>query len=231
MSKQFWGILVAIIIVFIGIVTFSNHNKNSDGNGSSAQPTNHVEGKGTTGVKLVEYGDFQCPVCAEFYQATKETVTKYGDKITFQFRNLPLTSLHPNAFAGARAAEAAGKQGKYWEMHDLLYEQGISYYNSNQSTQTWINASDPTQYFQAYAQQLGLNVSKFKADYSSSAVNDAINADIAAFKKTGDEQATPTYYLDGKKVNNDKLITNNVPSVEAFSKVIDAEIAKKASDK
>lgn len=231
MSKQFWGVLIAIVIVFFGVILISNQKDSSDKGSSSAKPTSHVEGKGTTGVKLVEYGDYQCPVCSEFYQATKDTVTKYGDKITFQFRNLPLTSLHPNAFAAARAAEAAGKQGKYFEMHDMLYEQAVAYYNSNGSSASWVSATDPMQYFQAFAQQLGLNITKFKTDYGSTTVNNAINADISAFKKTGDEEATPTFYLDGKKVDNNDLITGNAPSVDAFSKVIDTAIAAKSPAK
>lgn len=216
MSKQFWGILVAIIIIFFGAVLISNH-KNSNNSPSHAKPTHHVEGQGKSGLTLVEYGDYQCPVCGSFFQVTQQVEQKYNDQLYFQFRNLPLTSLHPNAFAAARAAEAAGLQGKYFPMHDLLYE----------NQQTWSTASDPTSYFDSYAQQLGLNLTKFKADMQSAKVNNAINADVAAFKKTGDDMATPTYYLNGKKIDNTKLVDqNSQPSLAAFSKVIDAALAK-----
>jgi protein-disulfide isomerase len=215
MSKQFWAIIAIIVLVFLGIVIISNHNSSD---GSSGKPTSHIEGQGTSGVKLIEYGDYECPICEEFYSVVKQVQAKYDTQIYFQFRNLPLTQIHANAFAGARAAEAAGLQGKYFQMHDELYE------NQN----AWASASDPTTFFATYAKDIGLNVTKFKTDYASARVNNAINADLAAFKKTGDAQATPTFYLDGKKLDNNSLIDQTTgPSVAAFSKIIDAEIAAK----
>ncbi len=222
MSKQFWIALLVIAAILGGIVAYNNHNKPATGSTASGTVTNHVEGTSPTGVKLVEYGDFQCPVCATFYVATKEVAAKYSDRVVFQFRNLPLTSLHPNAFAAARAAEAAGLQGKYWQMHDLLYE------NQN----SWNQAPDPLPNFDSYARSIGLNVTKFDTDYASDAVNRAINADLDEFAKTGDDMATPTYYLDGKKLSNTALIdASGQPTVDAFSKLIDAELAKKAAAK
>lgn len=218
MSKQFWVALAVIAAILIGIVVVTNHT-NSTNRSASGKPTSHVEGTSPEGVTLVEYGDYECPVCETFYPTVKQVAAKYNDKIVFQFRNLPLTSIHPNAFAAARAAEAAGMQGKYWEMHDLLYE------NQN----SWVSASQPLSTFDSYARSLGLNVSQFDKDYASEAVNNAINADLSAFDATGDEKATPTFYLDGKKLDNTQLInSNNQPTIDAFSKVIDAELAKKA---
>lgn len=203
MDKRFLGILGAIIIIFIAIFAISqnsnNKTANSNGSGSSAKTTNHVEGKGTSGVTLVEYGDYECPICENYYLPLKQAVARYNDQIHFQFRNLPLTAIHQNAFAGARAAEAASLQGKFWQMHDKLYE------NQN----AWVSSSSPIDQFTQYAQQIGLDVNKFKSDYSSSQVNDSINADLAAFKKTGQEQATPTFFLDGKYLANTSLIDSN----------------------
>lgn len=217
MSKQFWIALVVIAAILIGIVVVTNHTKPTTT--ATGKPTSHLEGTSPESVTLVEYGDYECPVCETFYPTVKQVAAKYSDKIVFQFRNLPLTSIHPNAFAGARAAEAAGLQGKYWEMHDILYE------NQN----SWVPASQPLTTFDTYAQSLGLNVSQFDRDYASEAVNNAINADLSAFNATGDELATPTFYLDGKKLDNTQLIdSNNQPTVDAFSKIIDAELAKKA---
>lgn len=218
MSKQFWAILAVIAVVFVGVIVFSG--KKDDGSSASkATPTNHVEGTNTTGVKLVEYGDYQCPVCGLYYTAVKQVAATYSDKITFQFRNLPLPSLHPNAFAAARAAEAAGDQNKYWQMHDALYE----------NQQSWSSASNPMTFFNSYAKSIGLNMTQFAKDYAGSKSNDAINADVAAFDKTGDEKATPTFYLNGKKVDLAKLVdSNNEPTVAKFSAVIDAAIAAQA---
>jgi protein-disulfide isomerase len=215
MSKQFWAILLVIAAVFIGLIMFTGKD---DAPSSSATATNHVEGSATSGIKLVEYGDYQCPVCGLYYPTVKQVVEKYKDQIQFQFRNLPLPSLHPNAFAGARAAEAAGKQGKFWEMHDKLYV--------NQTT--WSESKNATAVFDTYAKDLGLDVTKFQKDFASSAVNNAINADLAAFDKIGDDKATPTFYLNGKKVELSELVDQtNQPTLENFSKVIDAAIAAK----
>ena len=219
MSKQFWIALVVIAAILCGIVVVTDHNRKNLPT-SNGQPTNHVEGSTSSGVTLVEYGDYQCPICGEFYPTVKSVAAKYNSQIIIQFRNLPLTAIHQNAFAGARAAEAAGLQNQYWQMHDLLYQ--------NQTS--WSAATSPQTYFDAYARQLGLNIQKFDQDYVSDQVNNAINADLSAFAKTGDEMATPTFYLDGKKLNNAQLIdSSGQPSLDAFSKVIDAEIAKKAA--
>lgn len=221
MSKQFWIALLVIAAVLVGIVFATNHNKSAAPT-ASGKPTSHLEGTSPEGVTLVEYGDYECPVCETFYPVVKQVAAKYSDKVIFQFRNLPLTSIHPNAFAAARAAEAAGLQGKYWGMYDLLYE------NQN----SWVSASQPLSYFDNYARSLGLNMSQFDQDYASEAVNNAINADLSAFDATGDEKATPTFYLDGQKLDNAKLIdSSGQPTVDAFSKIIDAELAKKASSK
>lgn len=206
MDKRFWGVIIAIILIFAGVIALSNKGNNS----ANEQPTNHVMGNNKKNVTLVEYGDYQCPACEEYYPVVKQVVAEYKDSIQFQFRNLPLTQIHQNAFASARAAEAAALQNKFWEMHDMLYD--------NQSA--WTQASDPTTVFDDYAKQLGLNVDQFKKDYASSKVNGAINADIAAFNKTGAATQTPTFFLDGKRIDTkaDKA---------TFTKLLDAEIAKK----
>jgi protein-disulfide isomerase len=216
-SKQFLAIIAIIVVVLGGVFFFTNKDSGSGKTSSAPQPTNHVEGSASSGVRLVEYGDYECPFCGQFYPYVKQAVDAYKDKIEFQFRNLPLTSLHKNAFAGARAAEAADKQGKFWEMHDKLYEN-----QDGSGASGWVASSDPlNKYFVNYAHQLGLDTEKFKTDYASSAVNDAINADLAAFKKTGYEQSTPTFILDGKQVHPGY-------SVEDFTKAFDAAIAAKA---
>lgn len=222
MDKRFLGILGAIIIIFIAIFAVTQHsNNNNSGNSSgSGQPTSHIEGQGAKGVTLVEYGDYECPICEEFYQPLKQVVADNSQNIYFQFRNLPLTSIHKNAFSGARAAEAAGLQGKYWQMHDKLYD--------NQAQ--WTGANNPLPEFQTYAQELGLNMSQFNSDYSGDKVNSAINADLAAFAKTGQPQATPTFFLDGKVLDNTQFIDtqNGTISVDKFNQVIANEIKNKS---
>lgn len=190
MSKGFLGIIIAITLVFVGILAFGgDKSDNSSKTSDSKAATSHIQGAGTAGVTLVEYGDFQCQYCALYHPVLKQVKAKYGDQIRFQFRHFPLVSLHPNAFAAARAAEAAGNQDKFWEMHDKLFE----------SQTQWATAKDPNAVFSQYAQQLNLDVTKFKADAASSKANNAINADIATGEKLNID-STPSFYLDGKKI-------------------------------
>jgi protein-disulfide isomerase len=214
MDRRFLGILGAIVIIFIGIFAVTQHSNSNSGGGSSTnnnQTTNHIEGQGAKGVTLVEWGDYQCPICEAYYLPLKEAVTPLLPDIHFQFRNLPLSpNPHPNAFAAARAAEAAGLQNKYWQMHDKLYD------NQND----WAGAANPQTFFDQYAQQLGLNVTQFKQDY----------ADLAAFDKLGRNKATPTFFLDGKFVDNSQLSDpqTGAPDASKITQVIQAEINKKS---
>lgn len=220
MDKRFLAIIGVIIIIFAGILIFSGHKKDT-GSGSSNgnKPTSHIEGPKNAKVTLMEYGDYECPACEGYFTTVQAVQQKYADKIDFQFRNLPLSSIHPNAFAGARAAEAADLQGKFWQMHDTLY--------TNSSWNEWSTSSNPTPFFQQYAKDLGLNLTKFNKDFSSSEVNGRVNADLAAFAKTGKPQSTPTFFLNGQYVDNTELLgPDQQPSVDAFSKVLDAALAK-----
>lgn len=85
-------------------------------------PQDHSQGPESAPVTLVEYGDYECPYCGQAYPLVKQLQQQLGDQVRFVFRNFPLSSMHPEAELGAESAEAAGAQGKFWEMHDLLYE-------------------------------------------------------------------------------------------------------------
>jgi len=223
MSKRFLAILAVIIIGFIGIYFFGSKNKAgiTPGSSSSVQPTNHVMGSGSSGVTLLEYGDYQCPVCGAYYPVVKQVVSQMSNKIYFQFRNLPLSSIHQNAVAGARAAEAAGKQNKYFEMHDILYE----------NQQTWSQSSTPMTYFESYASQLGLDVNKFKTDYASSEVNSLINADLSAFAQTKQQEATPTFFINGVYISNSDVADSNGPSASKLTDALNKAIAAQSQNK
>jgi len=215
MEKRFVVALVAIVVILGGVFWFtkSKENKTSTNNNSSqASASEHKKGQGTKGVTLLEYGDLQCPACGKFYPLVKQVKEKYGDDITFQYRHFPLVQIHPNAMAAARAAEAAGKQNKFWEMHDMMYE----------NQQSWANGSNATKVFEDFATQLGLNVDQFKKDTASSEVVNTVNADIAAGKKAGAD-STPTFVLNGKKIEE------NPGSVDGFSKLIDEAIKQKST--
>jgi protein-disulfide isomerase len=211
MSRRFVLILVAVVVVFGGIMVLSRKKDKASTNSSNTSSTasNHTFGEGKKGVVLIEYGDYQCPACGQFYPIVKQVAEKYKSDITFQFRNFPLVQSHPNAMQAARTAEAASLQGKFWEMHDLLYEQ----------QQNWQTSTSVSQIFADYAAQLGLNVEKFKQDVTSTPVADVIDADIKAAQAAGGT-GTPTFVLDGKKIDNPR-------SLEDFNKKIDDAIAAK----
>lgn len=215
MDKRFLLILAALVIVFGGIFWFTKSKSSAPGGGSNSSQesgSNHVLGNNTTGVTLVEFGDYQCPACYQYYPLVKQVQEKYNDQISFQFRNFPLVQIHPNAMISARAAEAAGLQGKFWEMHDLLY--------TNQND--WAQVGSPSSIFVQYAQQLGLDTAKFEEDMNSAAVLAIINGDVSAAQSLG-ATGTPTFVLNGKKIESPATL-------EAFSEVIDKAIAENAQN-
>jgi len=219
MDKRFLAILAVLVIVFGGIFVFSQNSTDKSKTGSSSLPSKHVLGEKTKSVTLIEYGDFQCAACLTYEPVLQQVRTVYAKDISFQFLNLPLTSVHPNAFAAARAAEAAALQNKFWEMHDMLY--------NRTNWEGWTTSSNARSLFDAYAKQLGLDLPKFQADFASEQVNSTIQADLAEFSKTGRPMATPTFFLNGSYIENSKFTDqNNRPLFEKFQAVIDAEIAK-----
>lgn len=192
------------MLVLGSLVFFSNRNRidvsDVDTNTIQAASTrsgdiaDHVFGKSDSKVVLIEYGDFQCPGCGSAHPTVKKLAEKYKDQLAFVFRNFPITSKHPNARAAAAATEAAGKQGKYWEMHDKIFESQSSWGN--------LGATERTKFFTDYAQELGLNTNTFATDLTSEMVNQKISFDQAVGKKAGAD-ATPTFILNGKKLDNE----------------------------
>jgi protein-disulfide isomerase len=204
-SKKAWIIFASVCVLLVcGLVYLSSKDKVDvskvdaskiqTASSQSGNIADHVFGKKDSKVVFIEYGDFQCPGCGSAHPTIKSVTEKYKGQVAFIFRNFPLTSLHPNAKAAAAAAEAAGLQNKYWEMHNKLYE--------NQSAWENLNASERGDFFAGYAKDLGLNVTTFKDDMSSPKVNQKINYDLALGKKIG-VNATPSLYLDGKAIDQD----------------------------
>lgn len=167
---------------------------------SGIQSTDHVRGETNAPVVLVEYGDFQCPACGTAYPLVKQLETELGSKLAVVFRQFPL-SQHKNARAAAEASEAAAKQGKFFEMHDMLYE--------NQDK--WSESSDFQTILDSYATQIGLDVAKFDADMKSSDVQSKIDDDLASGRKAV-VNSTPTFFLNGNKmtINTYEQFMNDV---------------------
>jgi protein-disulfide isomerase len=209
MSKRFLLVLAAIAALFVGLIFINKQDAGAPT--TEGQVTNHTYGQGSSGLVVLEYGDFECDGCYRYYPLFKQLKEKYKDQVTFQFRHFPIVSAHPNAMAAHRAAESASKQGKFWEMHDLLYER----------QKLWTGSNAAAKEFENYATELGLDIEKFKADASSTSAG----ADIQADFKTGEAagvQGTPTFFIDGKKIE-----TPN--SIEAFEQLIEEAVKQKAT--
>lgn len=211
MNKRTWIIFVIIVVGIMTALVIVSRNSSSridtgsisagsvqvasDANGNIAD---HTSGKLDSKIILIEYGDYQCPPCASAYPIVKQLKDKYADEILFVFRNFPIPSLHPNARAASAAAEAAGLQNKYWEMHDKLYE--------NQSEWSSASASQRTVIFTDYASRIGLSTDQFVQDLSQSSLVDKIDFDIAVGKSAGVD-ATPSFRLNGESINLNDLET------------------------
>lgn len=213
MSKRFLVILLALFTLFVGVVVISKRDTSDTASVDSSAGSNHVAGESTTGVTLVEFGDFQCPACASYYPIVNQIKSEYADQITFQFRHFPLINIHPNAMAAHRAAEAAGRQGKFFEMHDLLYARQRS----------WAEAQNASQIFEDFATELGLNIDQYKQDVASQSVLDVINADIKVGQNAG-AQSTPTFVLNGERLDPAPQSYNE------FKTLIDEAINAQSSD-
>lgn len=154
----------------------------------------HVQGTGN--VTLVEFSDFQCPACLAVQEPLKQILQKYEGKVEFVYRYFPLTTIHKNAQIAAQAAEAAGMQGKFWEMHDKLF--------ATQST--WAGLSDPKETFVGMAKEIGLDTEKFASDLESQTVKDAVSVDILAATRYS-LGGTPTFFVNGMKTEFPQIET------------------------
>ena len=169
-----------------------------------------TRGKQGAAVTVIEYGDFQCPACAQYEPIMQKLQAEYGDRVEFGFRNFPLYQAHKFASISARAAEAAGLQGKYWEMHDLLY--------ANQSKWSVMGSeNEALNLFKTYAQQVGIDVAQFTKDVDSKQVSDKINGDVST-ANAANVNHTPTFFLNNTQIPNPK-------SYDEFKSILDAALA------
>lgn len=200
-----WSIfIIAIIALLFGLAKLGG---TAPSTGSSTltlnvSPDDWVTGTSTAPHTLVEYSDFQCPACASYEPEVHQIITELPNSVRFVYRHFPLTELHHNAQIAAQAAEAAGMQGKFWQFHDALFN----------TQDAWSGSTSPQLQFEDYAASLGLDTKKFKEDINSSAAIDRV-------KRTADSAAsmglssTPTFFLDGKKLDG-------LPAYEDFKKLV-----------
>lgn len=204
MTKRGWIIFSLLCVAILGGLIWTarkdkadvgsvDYNKIMTPTAENGNISDHVFGKADSKVVLIEYGDFQCPGCGSAAPIIKQIAQKYQNQIAVVFRNMPLTSAHPNAIASSSVAEAAGLQGKYWEMHDKLYE--------NQSAWSRLTGEDRTNYFVAAAEEIGLDKNQFLKDIDGDAVSKKIAFDRALASKRG-VQGTPSIYINGESVSD-----------------------------
>jgi protein-disulfide isomerase len=158
-----------------------------------AEPA-HVLGPPNAPVHLEEFGDFECPPCGLFHPILQQMHAEFGDKLAITFREFPLVPTHQHALAAASAAEAAGVQGKFWEMHDLLYEH----------QNDWKKEFDVRPIFEGYAKQIGLDVDRYKRDVNGDFVAQRIFADGKRGHSLG-VKGTPTVFMNGREVPFENL--------------------------
>lgn len=234
MSKKTWIIFVVVVFGLLAILVAASRNTNpkvdvsnvdansiqaaSVSNGNIAE---HVFGKIGSKVTLIEYGDFQCPGCGSAHPGIKKITEEYKDTVAFAFRNFPLpATTHPNAKAAAATVEAAGLQGKYWEMHNKVYE--------SQSEWSNLTGSSRTDMFVSYASSLGLDTAKFTTDMGSSAVNQKVSFDKAIGDKIGVD-STPTFYVNGVKLASDVIQDVQSSNGDKLRAILNTDLTKVGS--
>ena len=146
----------------------------------------HIQGPQKAPITLLEYGDYECPYCGQAFTIVKLVQNLFGNNLRFVFRNFPLTQIHPHAQHAAEAAECAGAQNRYWEMHDTLYEHQQSLEDKD---------------LESYAELLKLDIPKFQSDFYNHSFADRPREDFLSGIRSG-VNGTPTFYLNGRRYNN-----------------------------
>lgn len=213
MAKEAKIMIVVFLVIFggLGYLIYRNNKIATTAVDKSIliTSTSHSRGDSNAKVNIVEFGDYQCPACGAAYPIVEQVLAQYknNSNVNYVFRNFPLPQ-HQFAPLAAEAAEAAGAQGNYWGMYNLLY--------TNQNT--WVNSSDPLSIFVTYATQLKLDAVRFKSEVQASKYADIINQDQQAGLALG-INATPTFYINGFQAVG-------IQSVDDFKSRIDAELVK-----
>ena len=146
-----------------------------------SETRDHIQGPANAPVTLVEYGDYECPYCAQAYIIIKEAQERLGTKLRFVFRNFPVTKVRPHAYETALAAEAAGVQGRFWEMYDYLFRHG-----------QWVTNDDR---LRQSAAKLGLSLDKFNRDFLDRRYSSHIDEDIQSATSSG-VKSTPAFFIN-----------------------------------
>lgn len=201
-------LFLAFFIALIVMVKTSKQEKIT----TALSASGWVRGDKNAKVSLVEFSDLQCPACKAYQPNIDKALKEFNGEIKLTYKHFPLT-IHKNSTAAAKAAEAAGAQEKFWEMHDLLFDK--------QEEWSVLDSTAVVDKFGQYAKDLGLNIEKFKLDYSDKSYEAKITAQENEGTNAG-VAATPTFFLNGVKIENTpqsyselkKLIENEIKKVK-----------------
>ncbi len=192
-----WKIIIAFFFIIAGVTWFVTRPTYDDV--YTAKP---IKGNPDAMVRIVEFSDFQCPACGAAAPTVKKIMEEYGDRVSLEYKHFPLTSIHAFAFNAAEASECANDQGKFWEMHDILFEK--------QESLSIGSLKD-------YAEQIGLDTEKFNNCLDSNAKAKYVTADFNEGIGKGVD-STPSFFVNGKKIESWKY--------EIFAAALDAALAE-----
>ena len=164
---------------------------------TGAEPA-HAKGAENAVVTIEEFADFECPPCARLHSEIRKMKEEYGDRVRFVFRHYPLDS-HQHAAGAAKAAEAAGMQGKFLEMHNVLFER----------QDEWSSAQNTPQLFVDYARSLALDTERFQRDMNSEQVNNRVTADRKR-GESADIEGTPSLFINGTEVSEEAMTPEGI---------------------
>jgi len=203
-------ILIAVALATIGflgykLISYISTPTTAGNEALAVTDADWVRGNKEAKVTLVEYADFECPACAAYEPLVERLIQDFPEQLRVVSRHYPLINIHKNAMPASQAAEAAGKQGKFWEMGKVLYER----------QEEWVELSNSEDKFSEYARELGLNEEQFLSDYDSQPVKDKINADILTSQRLR-LSYTPSFLLDGRLISP--------KNYDEFKKLVEDEI-------
>lgn len=191
MGKGFWIVLVGVVALLVGAFFLMREDASAPSQSVDdplqIREADHIRGAEDAQVTIIEYGDFQCPHCANAKPELDQILDDFSGDVRLVYRHFPITNIHPHARAAARASEAAAQQDDFWAMHDLLFAR----------QEDWSNDPNAQETFADYAEQLGLDMEQYRSDFEAAAAK--VDHDSQTAQQLG-VQSTPTFYLNGEQV-------------------------------
>lgn len=224
MSNKVFGIVLSVLVVALlgGAILLGGNSENSSTSTLDAaevlkiNESDHVRGNPAGTVTVIEYGDFQCPFCGDVHPILDQVVSEYEDRVQFSFRHFPIVNAHPRAMIAHRSAEAAGKQDKFFEMHDLLFER----------QSLWSEAENAADVIRGYAEEIGLDMVQFDNDYKDPATLSFITDQLKEAEAIG-VNSTPSFYINGEKLEQPPRSAADL--IEAIEKALANSESSEAS--